>query len=116
MIMRLNKKISLISAVALLLFPTILFATGANAPVKEEGYNMALISLVSLMLVLLFVIGMLANTVSQLSNVLRDRFRKERNEKGIVKTILLLAAMGLSTMQVFAGDAAKTAKPAAKAA
>ena len=116
MIMRSNKKISLISAAAILLFPTVLSATGTNAPVKEEGYNMALISLVSLMLVLLFVIGMLANTVSQLSNVLRDRFRKERNEKGIVKTILLLAALSLSTMQVFAGDAAKTAKPVAKAA
>ncbi len=110
--MRSNKKISLILAVVMLLCPTIMFAAGAAAPAKDEGYNMALISLVSLMLVLLFIIGMLANTVSQLSNVLRDRFRKERKEKGIVKTILLLISLCLPAMQVLAGEAVKTSKEA----
>jgi cytochrome c oxidase cbb3-type subunit III len=115
MIMRSNKKISLILAAAILLFPAVLSATGTNAPVKEEGYNMALISLVSLMLILLFVIGMLANTMSQLSNVLRDRFRKERKEKGVVKTIVMLVALGVASLQVFAGEAPKVAVPVAKA-
>ncbi len=107
--MRSKNKIILIIAGALL-FPSLVFAVTPNAPDKGDSYNMALISLVALMLILLFVIGMLAGTLRQLTFVLRDRFREEKKNKGIAKTILLLLAFSLSAFHAFAADA-----PAAKA-
>jgi cytochrome c oxidase cbb3-type subunit 3 len=110
MIMRSNNKTSLILVLSMLFFPTIVFAASTDSPGIGNSYNMALISLVSMMLILLFIIGMLANTLSQLAFVLRDRFRKERKDKSIVKTVLLLVALTMPAIQVFATETAVVAE------
>ena len=74
------KKPFLLSAIIILLSPAICFAAETNPADKSADYNMLLISLVGLMLVLLFVIGMLANTLRQLSFVVRDKIIKEKND------------------------------------
>jgi len=103
--MRLNKKIYLVIVTALLLLPTFVFAATQAADEKSGNYNAVLISLVSMMLILLFVIGMLANTLRLLTFVIRDKIRKDKQEAGvIVKTILLLLALGLPTVHVFAAE------------
>jgi cytochrome c oxidase cbb3-type subunit 3 len=93
--MRLHKKIPVLATV-LLLSPTLVFSASVNDGDKAGNYNMALIGLVCLMLVLLFVIGMLANTLTQLTHVIRDKMRKDRQAGvTIVKTILLLLVFSL---------------------
>jgi cytochrome c oxidase cbb3-type subunit III len=112
--MRSKNKISLIAAVMLLL-PKFIFAAATGVPDKGDSYNMVLISLVSLMLILLFVIGMLANTLSQLTHVLKDRNRSAKNDKSIAKAILLLITFGLSALQSFAAEVPGAAKITEKA-
>jgi len=110
--MHINKKISLVTAMAMLLLPTFVFAAGANADDKSGGYNMVLISLVGLELILLLVIGILAMTLRQLGFVVRDKMRKERAAgSNVVKTLLLLLALSIPAFHSVAADAAKVAAP-----
>jgi cytochrome c oxidase cbb3-type subunit III len=118
--MRSKNKISLILAAVLLLSPAFVFAA-ATTQDKGESYNMVLISLVTLMLILLFVIGMLGSTLRQISFVLKDRFRNDKekakaDDKGIVKTLLLLIALSMPAMHALAADAPGAAKAAGKTA
>jgi cytochrome c oxidase cbb3-type subunit 3 len=107
-IMHSKNKISMILAAALLLFPTFVFA--ANGQAKGDSVNMALISLLGLMLILLFVIGMLANTLRNLSYVVRDKIRKDKNTAGnVVKALLVLLALSIPAIQSYAADAPKAA-------
>ncbi len=108
--MRANNKISLITAMAMLLLPTLAFAATPNAVDKGGSTNMVLISLVGLVLILLLVIGILAMTLRQLSFVVRDKIRKEKKAaSGVVKTLLMLICLTIPAMQVFAADAVKSA-------
>ena len=109
--MRLNNKISLVAAIITLFIPTLTMAATQSAEESSGNYNMALISLVCLMLVLLFVIGMLATTLRQLTMVIRDKMRKEKETKPTgIKSVLLLAAFSLSALSSFGAEVA--AKPA----
>lgn len=82
--MRSNNKIVLIVSAAMLLFPVFAFAADPETAGSPDKYNMVLISLVGLMLILLFVIGMLANTVQQLSFVLRDKNRANKKSNNVI--------------------------------
>ena len=110
--MRSKNKISIIIAAALLVFPSLVFAAGS--PAKGESYNMVLISLISLMLILLFVIGMLANTLRVLSGVARDKIRKDRQSTGsnIAKALLLVLALSFPALGNAAEAVTKAAAPA----
>lgn len=86
--MRLNKNI--LTAAAAILTPSLSMAADA-APADSGGYNIALISLVSLIVILLLVIGMLAGTLSQLGVVVKEKNRKDKATAGnLVKTLLAL--------------------------
>src|ERR1017187_5461722 len=104
--MRSNKKISLVTSTALLLLPTFVFAAAPNPQDTGGNYNMALISLVSLMVILLLVIGILANTLRQLAIVVRDKNRKEKQAaSNVVKTILLMLAFSVPALHALAAGA-----------
>ncbi len=105
--MQATKKIFFLTATAMLLSPALSIAADTNPQDKSGNYNIMLISLVGFMLILLFVIGMLANTLRQLSFVVRDKKRKERREaSGVVKTILLVVAMTVPAFHSFADEKA----------
>jgi len=110
--MRSNKKISLVTIIALLFLPAITIAATSNPDEQSGNYNMVLISLVALMLILLFVIGALANTMMQLSTVVRDKMRKEKKDvSNVVKTILLILALSIPALHGSAeglGEAARS--------
>ncbi len=103
--MRSTNKTSLIAAALLLLSPSVLFAATADTQNAGERYNMALISLVGLMLILLFIIGLVANTFRQLGVVLRDKNRKEKlAAKDAVKTVLFLVAFIIPALHTTAAE------------
>jgi cytochrome c oxidase cbb3-type subunit III len=113
--MRSNKKTSLALLVAAGMLPGIVTAATQNPDEKAGSYNMVLISLVGLMLILLFVIGMLANTLRQLTFVVRDKMQKDKaTAQGIIKAVLLLIALGMPTAQLLAAEADKVAAPEVK--
>lgn len=87
-----QKKTFLYILIAALASPVLCMAADA-ADTKSPHYNMALLCLVGLILILLFVIGMLAGTLRQLSFVVRDKNRKERQQNVVAKTILLLLSL-----------------------
>lgn len=98
-----NKNIFTIAT--LLLFPVLGFAAEQGRPAEAGGYNMLLISLVGLILILLFVIGMLANTLLQLASVAGKKFRSDRKAKdGLLKTVAILALFLLPAIRGFAAD------------
>ncbi len=112
--MRKNLNKILLPVIALLLSPGLAGAAEAAAEGEKSGgsYNAALISLVSLMFILVFAIGVLANVLSQLTLVYRDKMRAEKTKNGgsnVVKTILLLLAFSLPSFHAFAADADSTA-------
>ncbi len=113
--MRSNKKTSLALLVTAGLMPTLVTAATQNPDEKAGSYNMVLISLIGLMLILLFVIGMLANTLRQLTFVVRDKMQKDRAAaQGAIKTVLLLIALGMPATQLLAAEADKVAVPEIK--
>jgi len=111
--MRSNKKISIVLAVASLFSPAIVFAATSATGDQPGNYNLLLISLVTLIIVLLFIIGVLANTLRQLSFAVRDKMRKERKVAAqVVKTMLLMLAFSLPlfhSLNVNAGEEVKAA-------
>ncbi len=110
--MRAIKTISLATASAFLLLPTVVSAAVTNADDKGGSYNMVLISLVGLILILLFIIGVLAMTLRQLGYVVRDKMRKDKKAAGnVVKSLLLLVFMSIPAFHSFAADAAKAVAP-----
>lgn len=98
-------------AIAVTLIPaTASLAAEIPATDKSPVYNMTIVSMVSLMLILLFIIGMLAYTLKQLGYVVRDKVRKEKSEQGsVMKTLLLLVAATFTGLSAFAQDGAATA-------
>jgi cytochrome c oxidase cbb3-type subunit 3 len=114
--MQASKKIYILTAFALIISPAFCIAAETNPQDKAGNYNMALITLVSLMLILLFVIGMLASVLKQLSFAIRDRKRKEReSSSSIVKSVLLFLVMTIPAFHTIAEEkAAKVAAPVAQ--
>lgn len=83
-----------IFSIAALLVPVLTFASDP-ADSKSANYNIALLCLVGLILILLFVIGMLAGTMRQLSFVVKNKNRKERSAKSnVTKAALMLLLLG----------------------
>jgi cytochrome c oxidase cbb3-type subunit 3 len=100
-------------AAACWLCPGITFAAEKTAAAPAAGTSSTLlIGLISVILILLFVIGVAAFVLSQLSMVLRDKMRDERKNGNIVKTVLLLFAFSLTALHGYAADAAAPAKAA----
>ncbi len=109
--MQVKKKNILTAVFGVLLIPQACFAAVASADDKSANYNITLICLVGLILILLFVIGMLANTLRHLAFVVRSNMRKERQSNtNVVKTILallfLLPAVCANATDVVASKAA----------
>ena len=110
--MLLNKKTATIFSITLILSPALAMASSASQDEKSGNYNILLISLVSLMLILLFVIGMLANTMRQLAFVVQDKIRKDKQEpQGMVKSLLLLFGLSMVSVASFAAETEKAAVP-----
>jgi len=86
-----NKHLLLSMAVALA--PATVFA--ADAAKEAGGFNPILLGLLSLIIILLFVIGMMGSTLVQLGYAYRDKMRRERSgSSGAAKALLLLLAAG----------------------
>ena len=110
--MLLNKKTATIFSIALMLSPVLTMASSPSQDEKSGNYNILLISLVSLILILLFVIGMLANTMRQLAFVVQDKIRKDKQEpQGMVKRLLLLFGLSMVSVASFAAETEKAAVP-----
>jgi len=93
--MRLNRNIFL--AVATMLAPTFSMAAEAAPADGSSGYNVVLMTLVSLIVILLVVIGVLALTLSQLGVVVKEKIRKDKaNRNNMVKALLVLLAVTFS--------------------
>ncbi len=107
---------SIILFSAFLLAPLGMFAEGA-APVAAKGtysYNPVVVVMVSLILILLFAIGIIGNVLRQLSQVYSEKIKEQRSSgKGIVKSLLLIAMLTLPALSAMAADAAKVVAPAA---
>ncbi len=87
------------------------FVHAANGtPANGFSLNPVLIGLVSLMLILLFVIGITTHVLRQLVTVYRERLRKERKKaKGILPA--LLTGLILLTLPAVAAEEAVAAAP-----
>jgi len=117
--MHLHKKTMILSAIGTMLMPLVSLAADAPAaaPAKSASSDMTLMILAGLILTLLFVIGMLAGTLRQLTQAVREKIRREKNAgSNIVKTIALLAVLALSSFHTMAADAAAGAADAKAAA
>lgn len=109
--MHLYKKATIISALGLLLPVAGMAATEAAAPTEGNSYNVTQMSLVGLMLILLFVIGMLANTLKQLAMVAREKVREERSKGGTAgKALMMLLIATLLSARTWAEAAAAEAE------
>ncbi len=109
------KKLFLLSTLALLPGAVPVIAAQADPLTKSPEYNTTLLVLVSLIIILLFVIGMLAGTLKQLSFVVTDKVRKERQSAAKkVGTLLMIIGLCLPVSHSFAGAEAVSAAPAAQ--
>jgi cytochrome c oxidase cbb3-type subunit III len=103
--MQATNKTLLLSTLAILSLPALTLAAEADPLTKSPNYNVGLLSLVGLIIILLFVIGMLAATLSQLGYVVRDKIKKERKTKGSGNTaMLLLLGLCLTSLSSFAAE------------
>src|SRR5687768_8676416 len=92
-----NKHLLLFMAVAFA--PATVFA--ADAAKGAGGFNPILLGLLSLIIILLFVIGMMGSTLVQLGYAYRDKMRRERSgSSGAAKALLLLLAAGTMSFSV----------------
>ena len=104
-----HKKTSFLTVTALLLTIFTTHAAEANSGVNV-GFNTTLISLVSLILILLFVIGVLAGTLRQLTFVTREKMYKEKPDKSnVIKTLILFAVTTFSVLSASAVDTVEVA-------
>lgn len=102
--MRKYNKVFLATTISLLPAAVVLAAetTGTD---KSPVYNMTLVSMVSLMLILLFIIGMLAYTMKQLGFVVREKVRKDKSSNGTgLKTVLALLGFTLLGFGAYAQE------------
>lgn len=99
-----------------LTLPAMLFAADAAPAPDRDAYsfNAVLVGLVSLVIILLFVIGVAANVLRQLSFVYRDKMRAAKTDKtsetstSIISSVLLLIALCLPAFSAMAADADTT--------
>lgn len=96
-----NKHILL--SMAVVLVPATVFA--ADAAKNGNSFNPVLLGLLSLIIILLFVIGIMGSTLVQLGYAYRDKMRKDRADKGgFAKTLLLLVAASAMSFSAMAQE------------
>lgn len=100
-----------ILAIILLTVPVSVFAADASG--SGNSMNMLLIGLISLIIILLFAIGMLGSTLVQLGLAYRNKLKEERGNKSgtAVKSLLLLLAAGTVSFSAMAQDAEAVVTP-----
>lgn len=97
-------------AASLAFMGTPLLAFAAETTPASGKLNLVLIGLVSVVVILLFIIGILAHVLRQLAYVHIDKLRRER-KSGIVKTILFLFLVSIPASYVGAQETVATAVP-----
>lgn len=91
--------------------PSALWA--ADAAGTTEKLNMTLITMVSLLIILLYVIGMLANTLRLLGGVIHEKIKEDkRKAQNLIKSIALLLTLTIPTALVTAAEPVAEATPA----
>lgn len=96
---------------ALVAMPAVGFAADGGG----SDFNPILIGLITLIIILLFGIGMLGSTLAQLGIAYKKKLKDERSGGSAVKALLLLVAAGLAGFEASAQDAAEAAPAAVKA-
>ncbi|MEZ5017553.1 MAG: cbb3-type cytochrome c oxidase N-terminal domain-containing protein [Flavipsychrobacter sp.] len=99
---------NIITPMLLVLLTPVLSIAAEGAAQGGEKVNVMLIGLVSLIIVLLFAILILGNTLRQLSFVYRDKMREKRSST-TAKALLVLLGASLLSSSVIAQEAASTA-------
>lgn len=97
-----------LSTIATVILGAPVYAADAGATSKALNLNTTLYTLVGIMITLLFIIGVLAHTVQQLAIVVKEKNRKNKEEKRTksgIATILFLAI--LLPVSSFAEDTSK---------
>lgn len=89
---------------ALAVLPVTVMA--ADTAKGDSSLNLVLISLLTLIVILLFVIGMMGSTLVSLAHAYRDKMREKRSGSSVVKTLILLVALGGTSLSASAQDAA----------
>jgi cytochrome c oxidase cbb3-type subunit 3 len=87
-----------------MLMPGLCFAAAGGTD-KEQHYNITLITLVSLMLVLVLVIGALAYTLAQIGIVVKDKALKDKKQ-GVVPVLAMLILASVASLSAKAQEAA----------
>lgn len=88
--MRLYNRIKLLTAASMMVMPQVVCAADG----QNSGYNETLITLVSLMLILVLVIGVLATTVRNLGIVVKEKIQKDKSSgSNVIKSVLLLVLL-----------------------
>ncbi len=99
----------IIPMLLVLLTPTLSIAAGGKG---TPELNVMLIGLVSLILILLFAILILGNTLRQLGFVYRDKMREKRSSgANVVKAVLLLIGATILSTPMIAQEAAEAVVP-----
>lgn len=96
---------------ALVAMPAVGFAADGGG----SDFNPILIGLITLIIILLFGIGMLGSTLAQLGIAYKKKLKDERSGGSAVKALLLLVAAGLAGFETSAQDAVEAAPAAVKA-
>jgi cytochrome c oxidase cbb3-type subunit 3 len=118
--MQANYKIKLLTAIAILLSPAFSIAqeAAAAAPAPAATADFGQYALISVMLVLLFVVGLMGGILRSLATVSREKIRTEKaNRSNAGKIVTLLMVMLFAGFSTFAEgtEAAAAAAPAAPA-
>lgn len=99
----------IIPLAAILLTPAMLSAAEASAAITgkdSESFNALLVGLVTLVVVLLFAVGLLGNVLRQLAAAYQDKMRSDRAKAAsVVKGLLLLIALSLPALRAVAQEA-----------
>ena len=103
-------KIFLMSAA---LIPMPALAAEAVPATSANGFNPVLLGMVSIIIVLMAAIALLANVLKQLAFAYRDKFRRDRSNGTVMKSVLLFLFAGTATVQAMAqeGGAALAEEP-----
>lgn len=106
--MRSKYKRILAAAGTLIIFPGMLLAADSTPATKSDNGSAMMTVLVSLMVILLFIIGLLGTVIQRLSTAVREKIRTDRkNTTNTVATMVLLLLLMGSGFSTFAADAAK---------
>lgn len=104
---KLNKISLFILAVVFLPLYSIAQNTTTAAPVAKDNfwYNPLVWSLVGIMIILLFAIGVMGNILKNLALAYREKMRNDKQGSNIIKTVLLFVACSMLAGHTWAAEA-----------